>query len=407
MEFTSFTLPNGIRCIHKRVPSAVAHCALTVGAGSRDELLNEHGIAHLTEHALFKGTTRRKAHHINSRLENLGGELNAFTTKEDTTIHATTLRGDFSKAAELIADVVFNSVFPRSEIELEKQVVVDEINSYLDIPQELIFDDFEARMFGDVSLGRNIVGSERSIGMMDGAMIGDFVRRTYTTDQMVFSAIGAMSESVFRRTCERHFGPIERRTRKFVRHTPPPARLFDSNVTKSSAHHQTHAVMGRRAYSLSDERRMALSLLVNILGGPAANSRLNTVIRERNGLSYTIDAAFTPFSDTGFVYIYFGCEKRNFDRCRELVLAELDRLVQSPLTARQLSAAKKQFVGQCTVASASDESYMLSAAKSLLVHNRVTTTADVAARIDATSAEELLTIAREIFGTPLSSLIYF
>ncbi len=194
MEFLTLTLPNGIRCIHKRVQSAVTHCALMINAGSRDELAAEHGMAHFVEHALFKGTAKRRAFHIGSRLENLGGELNAFTTKEDTTINATSLKGDFPKAAELIADMVFNSTFPEREIEREKQVVVDEINSYRDIPQEMLFDDFDALMFAGSPLARSIAGTARSVSKFSSEKLRKFVSRTYTPDQMVFSAMGNISE---------------------------------------------------------------------------------------------------------------------------------------------------------------------------------------------------------------------
>lgn len=406
MEFNTFTLPNGIRCIHTRVPSEVAHCALTINAGSRDELPTEHGIAHLTEHALFKGTAKRRPRHINSRLENLGGELNAFTTKEDTTIHATTLRVDFPKAAELIADIVFNSTFPLREIELERKVVLDEINSYLDMPSEQIFDDFEERMFNGIALGRNIVGTEISIERMTPEMIGRFVRRTYTPDQMVFSAVGNMSENAFRKVCERYFGGVERSVRDFERVGPFEPRPFGGEITKANSH-QVHSMMGSRGYGMLDPRRYALSMLVNILGGPAANSRLNTQIRERNGLSYSIEAGYTPFSDCGFVSVYFSCDKRNFSRCRDLARAEIDRLVQSPLSERQLTTAKRQFIGQCTVAMESNEGRMLNAAKTCLVHDRVATPEDVARVLEPVTTEDMLTIARDVMGGKISTLTYF
>ncbi len=397
MEFTSFTLPNGIRCIYKRVRSGVAHCAMTINTGSRDELETEHGIAHLVEHCVFKGTAKRRAFHINSRLENLGGELNAFTTKEDTTIHATTLKGDFPKAAELIADIVFNSTFPAHEVEREKWVVQDEINSYLDIPQEQLYDDFESRIFGTSPLGRNIVGTSLSVERIDRAMIERFVERTYTPDQMVFSAIGGISEKTFRTVCERYFGGVEARRRGFERVVPAPSRYFNSEVTKAGSH-QAHCMMGSRAYSYSDPRRLPLALLVNVLGGPAANSRLNTELRERNGLSYSVEAGYMPFSDSGLVTVYFSCEKDKLVRCRDLVKGQIASMMEVPLTARQLAMAKKQFTGQFVVAMESNESYMLGAAKAMLLHDEVDSPADVARKVNAVTADDLLAIARDVFG---------
>jgi predicted Zn-dependent peptidase len=404
MEFYMFVLPSGIRCIHKRVKSAVTHCALTINAGSRDELRAEHGIAHFVEHGLFKGTERRRSYHISSRLEILGGELNAFTSKEDTTIQATTLKTDFPKAAELIADMIFHSVFPEREIEREKQVITDEINGYRDIPQEMLYDDFDALMFAGSPLGRSIAGTARSVAKFNPASLRAFVARTYTPDQMVFSAVGNMSEKVFKTVCERYFGEAPSARREFSRVEPPPLAPFEKVVTKGG-NHQSHCVTGNRAYSLVDERRLPLSLLVNILGGPGANSRLNNVLRERNGLTYNIDSAYMPYSDTGFVNICFSCERDKVDRCRELIDVELRRIMSTPLTPRQLSMAKKQFIGQFSISMDASEGYMLGAAKSLLVYNEIDSPQTVVRKVGAITAGEITEVARDVFSS-LSTLIY-
>ncbi len=405
MEFFSFTLPNGIRCIHaRRMRSAVAHCALTINAGSRDESPDEHGVAHLLEHALFKGTEKRKAFHISQRLENLGGELNAFTTKEDTTIHATTLRADFPKAAELISDIAFCSIFPEHEIEREKRVIVDEIHSYSDIPQEMLYDRFEELLFVGSPLSRNILGNSRSVGRQSVATIRDFVQKAYTTDQMVFSYVGAMTEKAFMAVCEEYLGWIPASKREFFRMPPPSLIPFNEVVIKSN-NHQTHCMLGNRAYSLSDPRRLPLALLVNILGGPGANSRLNMALRERNGLSYNVEALFSPFTDTGFAAIYFSCDKDKLDRCQTLIRTEVDRLVQSKLTSHALSMAKKQFVGQFAISMDSNESYMLGAAKSFLIYNDIDTPQAIAQKVATITADEVLNVAQEVFGTH-SAVIY-
>ena len=404
MEFLTFMLPNGVRCIHKRVRSTVTYCALTINTGSRDELPAEHGMAHFVEHGLFKGTARRRAFHISSRLENLGGELNAFTTKEDTIINATTLKGDFPKAAELIADMVFNSTFPEREIEREKQVIVDEINSYRDMPQEMLFDSFDALMFAGSTLGRSIVGTARSVSKFDSEKLRNFILRTYTPDQMVFSAIGNVSEKTFVAICERCFGSLTVAKRNFERATPPPFTPFEKTVSRGG-NHQSHCVLGNRAYSLLDDRRLPLSLLVNILGGPAANSRLNNVLRERNGLTYNIDAGYMPFSDTGYANIYFSCERDKIDRCRELIDVEIERIMSTPMTPRQLSMAKKQFIGQFSISTDSKEGYMLGAAKSFLIYNEIDSPQTVIRKVNEITAEELMTVAHDVFGS-LSTLIY-
>ena len=364
MEFTRFTLRNGIRCIHKQVRSAAVHCALTVGTGSRDEQPAEHGMAHLLEHAFFKGTERRRAYHINCRLENLGGELNAYTTKEETVIHTTTLRADLSKAAELIADIVFHSTFPAKELEKEKDIIVDEINSYKDSPSERIFDDFEDLVFKGSPLGHNILGSKASLMKYTRDDLKRFVARTYNTDQMVFSVIGNVSPKRFREICD-------------------------------------------RAYSLRDDRRVALSLLSNLLGGPSANSLLNLAVRERNGLSYSIESSFTPLSDTGIATIYFGTDKDRTDECLSIVRHELERICRGELKERQLGIAKKQYIGQITLAMESNESYMLSAARSCLIYDSVDGLDELHAKIRSITAAQIAEVAEEIFSERnLSMLLY-
>ncbi len=395
-EFQTYTLPNGIRGIHRQVRSSVAHCALVIDAGSRDELPGQYGLAHFAEHAFFKGTRKRRAWQVNCRLENLGGELNAFTTKEDTTIHATTLRGDFAKAAELIADVAFRSTFPERELEREKEVIADEINTYKDSPADLIYDTFEELMFEGSELGHNILGRKAALMRYDGDAIRAFTARTHTTDRMVFSSIGNFPVGTAESVATRYFAEQPATVRAFRRTTPEPCAAFEKNISKHT--HQTHCIIGSRAYGIDDARRLPLALLVNLLGGPCANSLLNVVVREKHGLSYNIEATYTPYGDTGITAIYFSCEHTNADRCVELIEEELHRLRTAPLTARRLSMAKKQFIAQLAISGESNESYMLGAGKSLLTHDRMYTMEEVYAKIRALTATELTDVAQEVFA---------
>lgn len=402
-EFHTYTLPNGIRGIHRQVKNSVAHCALVIGAGSRDEHADEFGLAHFTEHAFFKGTARRRAWQVNCRLENLGGELNAFTTKEDTTIHATTLRGDFAKAAELIADIAFRSTFPDRELEREKEVIVDEINTYKDSPADMIYDTFEDMLFAGSELGHNILGRKASLMRYDGDAIRAFTARTHTTDQMVFSSIGSFSARTAETIAARYLAAQPASVRRFERVASAPCASFEKTVARHT--HQTHCIIGNRACGIEDERRLPLALLTNILGGPCANSLLNVVVREKNGLSYNIEASYTPYSDTGLVAIYFSSDHANADQCISLIEEQLRRLRTVPLTPRQLSMAKKQFIAQLAISSESNESYMLSAGKSLLAHGRVDTMEAVYAKIRSLTAAQLAEAAEEVF-TNMSRLIY-
>ena len=403
MEFYTYKLPNGIRGIHRQVRGSVAHCALVIGAGSRDEHPDQYGLAHLTEHAFFKGTERRRAWQVNCRLENLGGELNAFTTKEDTTVHATTLRGDFAKAAELIADIAFRSTFPEREIEREKEVIADEINTYKDSPADMIYDTFEEMLFEGSELGHNILGRKAALMRYDGDAIRAFTTRTHTTDRMVFSSIGNFSPGRAEAVALRYFGGHDASVRNYERAVPPPVNPFEKTVTKHT--HQTHCIIGGRAYGIDCPKRLPLALLVNMLGGPSANSLLNIEIREKHGLSYNIEATYTPYGDSGLAAIYFSSEHANEAQCIELIEKELHRLRTVPFTGRQLSMAKKQFIAQLAISSESNESYMLSAGKSLLTHDEIDTMEEVYAKIGALTAAQLTEAAEEVF-TKMSRLTY-
>ncbi len=402
-EFTTYNLPNGIRCIHRQTRGPVAHCALVIGAGTRDEHPDEYGLAHFTEHALFKGTTRRKAWQVNCRLENLGGELNAFTTKEDTTVHATVLRGDFRKAVELLADVVFCSTFPDRELEREKEVIYDEINTYKDAPAELIYDLFEDLLFEGSELGHNILGRKAALKGYNGDSIRRFTQRTYTTDQIVFSSIGNFSAHTAEQVARRYLGDIPTRNRSYERSKTGLYTPFNRTLTKHT--HQTHCIVGTRAFDLTDDNRMVLALLINLLGGPSANSLLNIELRERHGLTYNIEANYTPYSDTGVVAICFSSDHTHTERCVELIEQTLHRLASEPLSSRRLSMAKRQFIAQLAIAGEQNESYMLSAGKSLLVHDGIDTMEELYAKIRSFTAADLMAVAEQTFGS-LSRLTF-
>ena len=402
-EFYIYRLPNGIKGIHRRVRSSITHCALVINAGTRDELRSEYGLAHFAEHAFFKGTEHRKAYQVNCRLENLGGELNAYTTKEDTTIHATTLRTDFRKAVELIADIAFHSTFPEKELAKEREVIIDEINTYKDSPSDMLFDTFEDMLFEGSELGHNILGTKLSLAKHNGDAIRRFIARTHTTDQMVFSSVGNLSVEAVERVASEYLGGYTPTTRTFQRQSPSVTPHFDKSVTRHT--HQTHCIVGGRAYDIHDDKRLPLSLLVNILGGPSANSRLNIALREKNGLSYNNEAIYTPYSDCGYVAIYFSCDHHNTDLCRDIIAKELNSLRTTTLSPRQLSMTKRQFLAQMAISMENNEGYMLGAGKSLLLHDEIDTLQEVYRKVSAVTAEQIREVAEEIF-TDTSTLIY-
>ncbi|MBR6631868.1 MAG: insulinase family protein [Alistipes sp.] len=402
-EFETYTLPNGIRGIHRQVRSGVTHCALVVNSGSRDERPSEYGIAHFTEHALFKGTERRKAYQVNCRLENLGGELNAYTTKEDTTLHATTLRHDFSRAVELISDVIFRSTYPEKELRKEREVIADEINTYKDSPSERIYDDFEDMIFAGSELGHNILGSKASIQRISTVEIKSFVGRTYTTDQMVFSSIGNFSAKSAQAVAERYLSDFQPTKREYQRIVPAVYEAFDKRISRHT--HQSHGIIGTRGYGITDERRLPLALLVNILGGPSANSLLNLLLREKYGLSYNVEASYTPYSDSGIVGIYFSSDHANTEQCIELIEEEIARLRGELITPRRLQVAKRQFVAQMAISMESNEGYMLGAGKSFLLYKDIDTLEEAYKKVMAITAEQIMEVAKGSFAN-LSRLIY-
>jgi len=404
MKFQTSALPNGIRLIHLHHDSPVAHCGLLINAGSRDELEHEHGLAHFIEHVLFKGTKTRKVFHINSRLEDVGGELNAYTTKEETCVHASFLSSYYERSMELIQDIVFNSVFPEKELEKEKVVVIDEINSYKDSPAELIYDDFEELIF-DRRLGRNILGTPRSVKKLGQKHIFEFISRNYHTDQMVFSSVGKIDFSRLEKLFHKYFAAVPENRRKIARPDFVPHGSLRREIKKKT--YQAHCVLGGIAYNLQDKKRIPLLLLNNILGGTGMNSRLNMSLREKHGLVYDVESTYTPYSDVGTFTIYFATEHEQVEQAIQLIYNELNKLKTKKLGVLQLSKAKKQFVGQLAIASENKESLMLAIGRSHLYLNVANDFNKFAEKIEAVSTSELLEVANEIFELgDLSRLIY-
>lgn len=400
-----WTLRNGIRVIHVPVPNAVAHCGIFINTGTRDELPREHGLAHFIEHTVFKGTKKRRAYHILSRMEDVGGEINAYTAKEETCLYSSFLHIHYERAVELLSDITFNSVFPEKEINKEKTVVIDEIHSYLDSPSEEIYDRFEELIFPGHPLGHDILGTAAHLKRFRPADLDTFIRRTYNTDQMVFSSIGNISSARLKKILEKTVGQIPENRRTFDRQAVPIYQPINTTLKRNT--NQTHLVLGNRAYPVRDKKRTGLILLNNLLGGPGMSSRLNLAIREKYGFTYNIDSSYAIYSDTGLWSVYMGTENKWIDRCRELLFKELSRLRDQPLGTAQLHKAKSQLTGQIAISQESNASLMLGFAKTFLLFNRIDTFEETAAKIEALSAAELQDIANEVFREEdFSSLVY-
>ena len=387
------TLANGMRAVYCQRRGNVAYCGVAVDAGSRDEAADK-GLAHFVEHTIFKGTARRRAWHILNRMELVGGELNAYTTKEETLVYSLFPKGNMPRAMELIADLVQNSVFPCRELEKEREVVLEEILSYRDSPSEAIYDDFEDLIFAGNALGHNILGDEESLQGLSSEKCRKFIENLYTPDNMVLFGVGDTAPDRFFSLAERHFGGFRRTLARPQRIAPAAVPQFAE--TRNVDSHQAHTLIGIPTFGMHDERKYALLLLNNILGGPGMNSLLNVAIRERHGYAYTVESAVTLFSDCGLMTVYFGSDERYAKRCLQLVDRTLDRLASSAMSQRALEAAKKQYAGQLLVGSESLEGTALSMGKSVMHFGSVNTVDEITDRIRSVTTDQLRDAATTI-----------
>lgn len=405
MNYESYTLENGIRIIHLQSKSAVGHCGLIINAGSRDEEDHEHGMAHFIEHAIFKGTKKRKAYHILSRLEDVGGEINAYTTKEETTIHTSFLKNDYERAMELISDITFNSVFPGKEITREKEVIIEEINSYKDDPAELIFDEFEELIFKNQPLGNNILGSPKDLRRFTKKDIESFISKNYHTNEMVFCSVGDISFTKLKKLANKYFGQIEPNLRTNKR-TQIDSYITETKTIKKNTH-QTHCIIGNIAYNAHDKKKIAMILLDNMLGGPGLNSRLSLLLREKHGYAYHVESNYSAYSDTGIFSVYFGADKENFTKCIKLVKKEFESLRTKKLGIVQLKKAKRQLFGQIAISSENNASLMLAMGKSFMIFNKVDDLEKIKEKIEAVTVDDIQEIANEVLDiNKMSMLVY-
>jgi predicted Zn-dependent peptidase len=405
MELQVHTLPNGIRLVHHFVPSKVAHIGLFINAGTRDENEREHGIAHFIEHTIFKGTEKRNVFQVLNRLENIGADLNAYTSKEETCIYATFLNEYYDRTLELFQDILFHSTFPEKELAKEKQVVMDEIRSYQDNPADQIFDDFEDLVFAGHPLGKNILGTVKSLKQFSRKDLQDFIRRNYCPEEIVVVSVGEIEFPRLVRLITKYFSQtLERRK------PGPRIPFYGYQVVVKAQRKKTfmvHCMVGCPGYAFSDERRIPLALLNNMLGGPILNSRLSLALRERNGLTYHNESNYTPYSDAGIISIYFGTDPVHYEKALKIVHQELTRLRNQKLTKIQLHTIQKQLIGQLAIAQESNLGQMLSIGKNFLLRNKFDPIETIISRINDTTAEELLEIANDVFEPEKLSMLTF
>lgn len=395
MEHKFRILENGIKLVHIPIQSKVAYICLGTNTGSRDEHSDEEGYAHFIEHMLFKGTQNRSNWHILNRMESVGGDLNAYTSKEETFVYSTSHVDYTERALELLADVVFASKFPEKEIKKEVDVIIDEINSYLDSPSELIFDDIEELIFKDHSLAHNILGTEENLKEITQEKLLAFYHRTYNTDQMILCIMGDLTSKKVDKLVDKYFANIPSNTRSFVRTEPKLIKGNSKQELKSV--YQAHVIEGYRAFNLFSPERATLALLANYLGGPGMNSRLNLNLRERNGIAYNVESHYSAMSDCGMLTIYFGTEEENLKKSKRIIEKEIELLKTVELSETKLQAAKKQILGQILISNENRENTLLNIAKSYLHYNHYDSFEELTEKVNAITANQLMQVANKVF----------
>lgn len=405
MDYQIHTLSNGIKLVFKQVNSPVAHAGLMIQAGTRFDPEDKAGLAHFLEHSIFKGTEKRKPFHILNRVDSVGGELNAYTTKEEIVVYASFPKEFVNRSLELLNDIAFNSIYPEKEIEKEKDIVIDEINSYLDSPSDYIFDEFEDTIFEGHPLGKNILGTAESVTGINRKDLLSFVESRFVPENMVISIVGNYKFKDLIRKCEKYIVP------KF--NSKPEANFDDHFVREkfikktNRANYQSHIMIGAQAYNINDDRRRALILLNNILGGPSLNSRLVLNIREKYGFTYNIESNYTPYSDLGMINIYAGTDKKYMNKTIKLIEKELKKFKETKMTSHQLERAKIQLKGNITLSEENNLNQMLGLGKAVLFNKKIDSLEEVFKAIDEISPELMLEVSNEIFDSnKLNYLIY-
>lgn len=406
MEYTLHTFSNGLRLAFKQTENTqIAHCGYFINAGSRDEQEYQVGLAHLLEHMLFKGTHKRNTNQVLNRLEVVGGDLNAFTTKDKTVVHASLVKEHFERAIELLTDVTFRSSFPQKALEKEKKVVCEEIDMYLDSPDERIFDEFQELFYPEHPLGNNILGSKKTVNSFAQQDLINFVEQRYFSNEIILVVVAPLAFEKVVRVCEKHLTGIEIKEGSVRRSEPALVQPFD--IVRSNGFAQAHVLLGCDAYSLEHPDRPALMLLSNILGGPGLNSILNLKLREKHAYTYGVDCGYQALTDSGLLNIYYSTDKRNVNRSRKALLKELENLRKTPLTDTVLKKYKTQFRGQLIMAEESNSSLMFVIGRSLLDLGYVDSLDSILDKIEQIDGAQVQRVAQEIFNPERINFLTF
>jgi len=405
-DVSLWTLSNGIRIVYKKVPTTkIVHCGFILDIGSRDENPEQLGLAHFWEHMAFKGTKKRKAYHIINRLESVGGELNAYTSKEKICFYASVLNTYFESALELLKDITFDSIFPEKQIDKERKVILEEMAMYYDSPEDAIQDEFDNVVFGNHSLGSNILGTNETINSFERQDFRNFLNENLDAGKIVFSCVGNLDEKKVEKVARKYLEEIPRfstdKQRDIFNNYHPKAQQISRPLT------QSQCAIGRTAYPINHPQRYDFFMLINILGGPGLNSRLNMALREKYGFVYSVDANYSAYLDTGLFAIFFGTEPKQLNKSIKIVTREMRKLKEQKLGVLQLQRAKEQLMGQLAMAEENNTSLMLMLGKSLLDLQTIPSLEDIYSKIRNIAAEDLLAAANEMFDEDNLSYLTF
>ncbi len=405
-EYEAFELSNGIRVVHKQVfGTKIAHCGIMLDIGSRDEKDHEQGIAHFWEHMAFKGTKKRKAFHVINRLESLGGELNAYTTKEKICFYAAVLDQHLDKSVELLSDITFHSTFPEEQLDMERQVILEEMSMYKDNPEDAIQDDLDTLIYSGHQLGNNILGNEESVSAFKRKDVRSFIDGNIDTTKIVFSSVGSYSLQKLKRVIEKHLGDQVAVSTERTRIIPNGYQPTLQNENRDII--QAHVGMGRRAYDIHSDQKVPFFVLNNILGGHSLNSRLNMTLREKGGFVYNIESNFTALTDTGYFTLFYATDPSKLNKSIRLIEKEFDKLRKSELGSKQLQSAKDQIKGQLAMAEENNQNFMLMMAKSMLDYSRIESLEEVFAKIDRVTSVDIRDLSNEMLQMDQMSVLKY
>jgi len=405
MEYNVHTLPNGIRLLHVPSASAISHACIIINTGSRDEPENKAGLAHFIEHLIFKRTEKRSTNQILNRLESVGADLNAYTTKEYTCVHASFLNPYLDRTLDLFNDIMFHSTFPEEEMDKEKSVILDEISSYLDQPEEAINDDFEDMLFADHALGNNILGTTESVQNFTREDVINFRKANYRTNEIVVAVLGNYTLNSVVNKGSKYFADVEENNP--VKKRIKPGIRPQSNTTIYKPIMQAHCILGTQAYSTYQSQKVPLTLLNNYFGGNGMSSVLNLQIREKYGIAYTIESNFSPLHDTGIFSIYFGTDKEKQTKALSLIFKEIKKLKEKPLNELQLQKAKNKFIGQIALGEENRIGLIISMAKSLIDHDKIDSLETVFEKINAVTTTQMADVTHEILDIEQLNIFTF